>query len=238
MFPIKSTAPVRYPPVTTWVLIAVNCVFFLFELSLNHGQLEDLFTQFALIPARFQEATDVADYLPFLTNMFLHGGWLHLILNMWTLWLFGPPVEDQLGSGLYLAFYLGCGVLASATHVIFNPMSTIPALGASGAIAGVLGCYMRLFPMARVIVLIPVIFIPFFFAMPGVVFAGLWFLMQVLQATTDLFFSTTGASIAWWAHIGGFIGGFVLASPLRHVRGPNWPRYADEGILGFDLMGR
>jgi membrane associated rhomboid family serine protease len=195
-------------------------------------------SQFALVPARYQKATDVADYLPFLTNMFLHGGWLHLILNIWTLRLFGPPVEDQLGSGLYLAFYLGCGVLASATHVVFNPMSTVPALGASGAIAGVLGCYMRLFPMARVIVLIPVIFIPFFFAMPGMVFAGLWFLMQVLQATTTLFIPGAGASIAWWAHIGGFVGGFVLASPLRHTRRPDWPRYADQGILGFDLMGR
>jgi membrane associated rhomboid family serine protease len=238
MFPIKSTAPVRYPPVTTWLLIAINFVVFLFESSLDGSQLEDLLSQFALVPARIQSATDVADYLPLFTNMFLHGGWLHLILNMWTLWLFGPPVEDQLGSGLYLAFYLACGVLASATHVTFNPMSTIPALGASGAIAGVLGCYMRLFPMARVIVLIPVIFIPFFFAMPGMVFAGLWFLMQVLQATTDLLLPTTGTSIAWWAHIGGFVGGFALASPLRHARGPNWPRYADQGLHGFDLMGR
>ncbi len=238
MIPIKSTAPVRYPPVATWILIAVNCVVFLFETSLNDAQLEDLLSQFALIPARFQATTDVADYLPFLTNMFLHGGWLHLILNMWTLWLFGPPVEDQLGSGLYLAFYLGCGVLASATHVTFNPMSSIPALGASGAIAGVLGCYMRLFPMARIIVLIPVIFIPLFFAMPGMVFAGLWFLIQVLQATTDLLVGSAGASIAWWAHIGGFVGGFTLASPLRHARRPDWPRYADEGIFGFDHMGR
>jgi membrane associated rhomboid family serine protease len=117
-------------------------------------------------------------------------------------------------------------------------MSSIPALGASGAIAGVLGCYMRLFPMARVIVLIPVIFIPFFFAMPGVVFAGLWFLMQVLQATTNLLVPSAGGSIAWWAHIGGFVGGFLLASPLRHARRPNWPRYSDQGLLGFDRVGR
>jgi membrane associated rhomboid family serine protease len=97
---------------------------------------------------------------------------------------------------------------------------------------------MRLFPQASVIVLIPVIFIPFFFALPGAVFAGLWFLMQVLQATTDLFLPSAGGSVAWWAHIGGFVGGFALASPMRFTARRNWPRHADQGILGFDLMGR
>ncbi len=238
MLPIKSTVPVRYPPVATWTLIAINCVVFLFELSLTDAQLEVFLAQFALVPARYLGPTDALDYLPFLTNMFLHGGWLHLILNMWTLWLFGPPVEDQFGSGLYLVFYLVCGVLASATYVVFNATSTIPALGASGAIAGVLGAYMRLFPFARVIVMVPIIFIPFFFALPGAVFAGLWFLMQVLQGTTDLFLPSTGSAVAWWAHIGGFIGGFALASPIRYSQRPNFPRYADQGVLGFDLMGR
>jgi membrane associated rhomboid family serine protease len=97
---------------------------------------------------------------------------------------------------------------------------------------------MRLFPAARVIVLVPVIFIPLFFVVPAVVFAGLWFLMQVLQATTELFLPSAGGSIAWWAHIGGFTAGFALASPLRFSRRPNWPRYPDQGVLGFDLMGR
>jgi membrane associated rhomboid family serine protease len=238
MFPIKNTVPVRYPPVATWTLIAINCVVFLFETTLSEPQLEDLLSQFALVPARYADATDLADYLPFVTNMFLHGGWLHLILNMWTLWLFGPAIEDQLGSGLYTVFYLVCGTVASVTHVLFNPGSTIPALGASGAIAGVIGATMRLFPAARVIVLVPIIFIPLFFAVPAVVFAGLWFLMQVLQATTELFLQSAGGSIAWWAHIGGFTAGFVLASPLRYSRRPAWPRYADQGILGFDLTGR
>src|SRR6202022_1665392 len=101
----------------------------------------------------------LADYLPFLTNTFLHGGWLHLILNMWTLWLFAPAVEDRMGPGRVLSFYLVCGVLASATHAVFNATSTVPALGASGAIAGVFGCYMALFPLARVVVVVPIIFI-------------------------------------------------------------------------------
>ena len=238
MLPIKSTVPVRYPPLATWSLIAINCVVFLFETSLSEAQLEEFLSQFALVPSHFSDPTEVADYLPFVSNMFLHGGWLHLILNMWTLWLFGPPIEDQFGWRLYLVFYLFCGVLASVTHVVFNPTSTIPALGASGAIAGILGCYMRLFPQARVIVMIPVIFIPLFFALPGAVFVGLWFLMQVLQARTSLFLASAGTSIAWWTHIGGFVGGFALASPLRFMARPNWPRHVDQGILGFDLMGR
>ena len=238
MLPIKSAVPVRYPPLATWSLIAINCVVFLFETSLSEAQLEEFLSQFALVPSHFSDPTEVADYLPFVSNMFLHGGWLHLILNMWTLWVFGPPVEDQFGWRLYLVFYLFCGVLASVTHVVFNPTSSIPALGASGAIAGILGCYMRLFPQARVIVMIPVIFIPLFFALPGAVFVGLWFLMQVLQATTSLFLASAGGSIAWWAHIGGFVGGFALASPLRSTARSNWLRHADQGILGFDLMGR
>lgn len=238
MFPIKNTVPVRYPPVMTWMLIAINCVVYLFESSLSDAELNDFLSQFALVPARYTEPTDLSDYLPFFTTMFLHGGWLHLILNMWTLWLFGPAIEDQFGSGLYTLFYVACGLIASATHVVFNAGSTIPALGASGAIAGVLGCYMRLFPAARVIVLFPVIFIPFFFAMPAVLFAGFWFLMQVLQATTEGLVPSAGGSIAWWAHIGGFVAGYILASPLRYSRRPNWPRYSDQGILGFDLTGR
>jgi membrane associated rhomboid family serine protease len=118
--------------------------------------------------------------------MFLHGGWLHLILNMWTLWLFGPTVEDRLGHGRYLAFYLACGLAASVAHLVFNPTSVIPAVGASGAIAGVLGCYMRLFPLARVIVLIPILFIPLFFEVHAFVFVGLWFVLQILQGTLEL----------------------------------------------------
>src|SRR5207253_9052553 len=135
-----------------------NCVVFLYEVSLSPSELERFVEQFGLVPARDLAIGGLrpdhlfgAD-LRFLTNTFLHGGWLHLIFNMWTLWLFGPTVEDRLGHGRYLAFYLACGLAASIAHVFFNPTSIVPALGASGAIAGVLGCYMRLFPLARVVV--------------------------------------------------------------------------------------
>jgi membrane associated rhomboid family serine protease len=197
-----------------------------------------------LIPAQYSqgaayggEPLTLIDYLPFATCMFLHGGWLHLILNMWTLWLFGPPIEDRLGHARYLVFYFACGVAASA-HVIFNPASTAPVLGASGAIAGVLGCYTRLFPFARLIVLIPILFFPFFFEVPAVVFTGLWFLMQMIQGTGALLMPSAGGEIAWWAHVGGFVAGLVLAPVIRQSARRYRPYYPDEGILGFDPGGR
>ena len=144
MIPIRNAVPSRYPPVVTWLLIATNCLVFLLQNSLSPADLEEFLRDFALIPARYTAGfvdgdVSVADLFPFFTMMFLHGGWLHLILNMWTLWLFGPTVEDRLGHGRYLAFYLACGLAASIAHVVFNPTSIVPALGASGAIAGVLG---------------------------------------------------------------------------------------------------
>jgi membrane associated rhomboid family serine protease len=243
MFPVENSVPLRYPPIVTWALIAANCAVFLFEANLSEPELEQFLLRFALIPARYFEpelfgGAAAADYLPFATNMFLHGGWLHLILNMWTLWLFGRAIEDRLGPGRYIAFYLACGVLASATHAVFNPISTVPALGASGAIAGVLGCYMRMFPLARVVVLVPILFFPFFFEVPGIVFAGLWLLLQVLQGTAELFSPSVGGGVAWWAHVGGFVGGFLLTPLLRRSRRRYRTYYADEGILGFDPRGR
>ena len=183
MIPLKNAVPSRYPPVVTWILIATNCLVFLFQNSLSPLELEMFLRDFALIPARYTAGLaygelTLGDFVPMFTMMFLHGGWLHLIFNMWTLWLFGPTVEDRLGHGRYLAFYLACGLAASVAHLVFNPTSLIPAVGASGAIAGVLGCYMRLFPLARVIVLVPILFIPLFFEVHAFVFVGLWFVIS------------------------------------------------------------
>jgi membrane associated rhomboid family serine protease len=245
MVPVRSAVPTRYAPVMTWTLIAVNCGFFLLETSLSSTELEIFLSRFALVPARYflpppygdSDLTPV-DFLPFISNAFLHGGWLHLILNMWTLWIFGPTVEDRLGPGRYLLFYLFCGVLASLTHAAFNPGSTIPALGASGAIAGVLGCYVRFFPFARLVVIVPIIIFPLFFEVPAIVFAAIWFLLQLLQGTTALLLVPDIGGVAWWAHIGGFIAGAVFG-PLLHGPKPSYRRYyADEGVLGFDPAGR
>ena len=245
MFPIRVAIPTRYPPVVTWALIAVNCAVFFTQLNLDPVELKEFLYRFALVPARYAIPVayghadfDPGDIVPFFTMMFLHGGWLHLILNMWTLWLFGPPVEDRLGHGRYLVFYLACGMAAAITQVIFSPTSTIPVLGASGAIAGVLGCYMRLFPLARVVVVVLVIIIPLFFEMPGFVFVGFWFLMQVLQGTAELLMPSSGGGVAWWAHVGGFVAGLVLGPLLLRSERLYRKYYADEGVLGFDPSGR
>ncbi len=245
MFPIHNTVPTRSMPLVTWGLIAANCVVFIFEASLDPLNFEWFVWRFALVPARdFALLTGDAggpaatDYLRFVTNTFLHGGWLHLIVNMWTLWLFGLVVEDRLGHARYFWFYIGCGIVASLTHAMFNPDSELPALGASGAIAGVLGCFMRLFPLARVVVVVPIVFIPLFFQVPAFLFAGFWFLMQVLQGTAELLAPTTGGGVAWWAHIGGFVLGFVFAPILQQPRRRQRVFYPDEGVLGFDTSGR
>jgi membrane associated rhomboid family serine protease len=227
------------------MLIATNCVVFLFQDSLSPDELELLLRQFALIPARYFEAfasgeTDLAavDFLPFFSMMFLHGGWLHLILNMWTLWLFGPTIEDRLGHGRYLAFYLACGFAASVAHVMFNPTSIVPALGASGAIAGILGCYMRLFPLARVVVVVPILFIPLFFEVYAYVFIGLWFLLQLLGSMAELLQPSSSGGVAWWAHVGGFAAGLILGPLLVRSEQRYRVYYPDEGTLGFDTRGR
>jgi membrane associated rhomboid family serine protease len=244
MFPIRNAVPFRYPPVITWMLIAINLFVLLIENSLSPFELEQFLSSFALIPARYSylvgHGADIspADFLPFFTMMFLHGGWLHLILNMWTLWLFGSTVEERLGHGRYLVFYLACGLAAPLAHVFFNPTSQVPALGASGAIAGVLGCYMRLFPLARVIVVIPIIFIPLFFEIYAFVFVGIGFLLQILQGTAELFMPSTGGGVAWWAHVGGFVVGFLLGPALRQPERRYRTYYPDEGELGFNTFGR
>jgi membrane associated rhomboid family serine protease len=245
MIPVFNTAPVRFPPVVTWGLIAANCAIFLFQLGMPLAELELFLTWYGLVPARYfgafpygQHDGGLADYLPFLTNMFLHGGWLHLITNMWTLWLFGPAVEDRLGTLRYIALYLVSGVFASFVHAASNPLSTVPTVGASGAIAGVLGCFLLLFPFARLILLVPVLFLPLFFEVPAVIYIGLWFFLQLLQGTAELLLPVGEAVIAWWAHVGGFVAGLALGVLLRQLRRNFRPFYADEGVLGFTPSGR
>jgi membrane associated rhomboid family serine protease len=245
MIPIQNAVPSRYPPTVTWTLIAINSAVFLFHISLSPAAQELFIYSFALIPARYfvplalgVPEPDLIDYLPFLTSVFMHGGWLHLIMNMWMLWLFGGTVEDRLGHGRFLAFYLTCGVLASLVHAVFNASSLVPALGASGAIAGVMGCYVRLFPMANLIVVLPIFFLPLFFEVPAIVFVGIWFAFQVLQGTVELFMLSTGGGVAWWAHIGGFVAGLALSPLLTQSERRYRTYYADEGILGFTPTGR
>lgn len=244
MIPIENGIPRRSVPFLTWGLIAVNLTIFLYQQSLSGPALDRFLVHYALIPGRylvtlpFLPEPTLTDYLPFVTNTFLHGSWLHLLLNMWTLYLFGPAIEDRMGSGRYLIFYLVCGIAASTAHAYFNPASFEPALGASEAIAGVIGSFVQLFPFANLVVVLPILFFPLFFAVPAAFFAALWFAMQVVQGTAELARPSMGGGIAWWAHIGGFLAGLLLGSLIARSAEAYRKYYPDEGIYGFRLNGR
>jgi membrane associated rhomboid family serine protease len=158
--------------------------------------------------------------LPLLTCQFLHGSPLHLLGNLLFLWIFADNIEGEIGSGPFLLFYLVCGVIAGIAHTAFEPDSMVPTVGASGAIAGVLGAYFLRFPHARVLTLVPLFVIPFFIEIPAVIFLGLWFLLQVIQGVTD-----TGGHLAVWAHAGGFVAGLLLVGVFPRVRRRPGPRY-------------
>ena len=167
----------------------------------------------ALVPARYSGhygEPGLFDYFPFFTNMFLHGSTAHLIGNMWTLYIFGDNVEDRMGKWRYLLFYILCGVAASYTHYLLNSGSQIPALGASGAISGVMGAYMLMFPQSRIIFLIPIFFLPYFFEMSAFIYLAFWFAAQLLSGTASLFANPNGPGIAFWAHVGGFAAGVLF----------------------------
>ena len=213
MFPLRDINPSRTAPVMTLILIAVNVAVFLLEISLPPEKLAAAMNIYGIVPARYFGATPAAGPvhllpLPLLTSMFLHAGWIHLIANLWILWIFGDNVEDRLGHLRFLVFYLGSGVAAGLVHLFTNAGSSLPTIGASGAIAGVMGAYFVLFPRARVLAVIPIFFWPFFLEVPAVVFMGFWFLGQFLSGLLSL--GETGGGIAWWAHVGGFVAGVVL----------------------------
>jgi membrane associated rhomboid family serine protease len=217
VIPIRDTVPRRNPPIAVWILILTNGVVFLFELTMPRGVLEQFFYLFGIVPARYSHpdwatwaGLPIDDYWPFLTSMFLHGGWLHIIGNMWALWIFGDNVEDRMGPVRFGIFYILCGLAAGVVHQITNSDSTLPTVGASGAIAGVTGAYFVLFPRARVIVLLPVFFFPFFFEIPAMFYLGFWALSQLLSGTLSLASPGDVGGIAWWAHVGGFLTGIVL----------------------------
>ncbi len=192
----------------------------------------------ALVPRRYFDSSwaagiglDQHNYWPFIMGVFMHGGWWHLIINMWTLFIFGSSLEGRLGRLQYLSFYIVCGLIASFTHVYFNQDSDIPTVGASGAIAGIIGAYATTFPRARVTILIPIIIIPFFFKVPALGYAVIWFALQFMQGFMELFSSSLGGGIAWWAHIGGFLAGVILIPLWRF--GPD-RTYDESSVRLYD----
>jgi membrane associated rhomboid family serine protease len=218
MIPLKDNAPRYSFPVITLTLIAINVLVFLYQVTLSNYALDNLVYQNGVVPLRvtgFMNGRVPLDtaLAPFFTCMFLHGGWLHLIGNMWFLWIFGDNIEDYLGHFSYLLFYLGCGFAAAITHILLNAGSRMPSVGASGAIAGVMGAYFVLYPKARVMMWFPPIF---FFHLPAWLVLGYWFFMQFLSgaATSIAETSQTNGGIAFWAHVGGFVAGVVLIKVL------------------------
>jgi membrane associated rhomboid family serine protease len=215
MFPIRDTIPTRHVPWMTWLLIAVNVFVFLMEVSLPPDALQQAIFLFGIVPARYTHpgwATQVGyphTYWPFFTTMFLHGGWLHIIGNMWVLWIFGDNVEDRMGPFRFLTFYLFCGIAAGIVHIVTNPGSTVPAVGASGAIAGVMAAYLALYPKARILAVFPIIFYPLFFTLPAYLYLGFWFLTQFFSGTLAIASHREVTGIAVWAHVGGFATGLL-----------------------------
>ncbi len=212
MIPIRDTTPSKTVPVVNNTIIGVNVVFFLVQLALGQSQNHFVYL-YGLVPAKFT-VPQVSAYfsvgqriLSLFTFMFLHGGFMHLIGNMWSLYIFGDNVEERLGPARYIAFYLLCGLASGMIHLLFNTHSNVPTIGASGAIAGVMGAYFILYPRSRILTLIPIIIIPWFVEIPAFFFLGIWFLLQILNAAGS---SGHAGGIAWWAHIGGFVFGVLF----------------------------
>ena len=213
MIPVQDIVPRRTFPIVTVGLILINTLVFLFELSLPEPLRETLVFHFGVVPARYTNPLYEKDLLalisPF-TAMFLHGGWVHLIGNMWTLWIFGDNVEDRMGHRRFLLFYLLCGLAATFAHVFMHPEARVPMIGASGAVSGVLGAYYALFPFARVIVMVPIFFFPFFFEIPAILFIAYWYFVQLFSGALSVVHGQVVGGVAWWAHVGGFVAGLLL----------------------------
>ena len=200
MIPLRDVIPSRTTPYITITIIALNALAWLFELSLPHETLTVFLTQFGVVPAHPAPAT-------LITSMFLHGSWSHVLGNMWYLWIFGDNVEDRVGHGRFVLFYLLCGIAASVGQIAVDPASTLPTIGASGAIAGVMGAYFVLYPHSRVLTLIPWFFL-YVVELPAIVLLGFWFVMQLFSAgTIAMTASTQGGGVAFAAHVAGFLVG-------------------------------
>jgi membrane associated rhomboid family serine protease len=229
MFPLRDDNPRTITPIITITLIAINSLVFFYQLSLGPRG-EQLFVyQFGAIPSVVVGAESlpptvavVPPAVSLFTSMFLHGGWMHLIGNMWFLWIFGDNVEDILGHGKYLMFYLLCGIAAALTHVALNADSRVPTVGASGAIAGVMGAYMVKFPRARVLTLVPIFIFITFYELPAFFVLAYWFVIQIFSGVGSVAYSQVSEQgVAWFAHVGGFVAGMLLITAL-----PTTPPYS------------
>jgi len=213
MIPLRDNVHINIIPFVTLALIAANIGMFVTELQWTPSEMKTWVSILGMIPARLTASLhagslDPDAYLPLITNLFLHGGWMHIIGNLWFLWLFGSSVEYCLGHSNFLSFYLVCGIISNLTQAAFDPSSTIPVIGASGAISGILGAYAVCFPRAKIKTLLFLIFIFTIVEIPALAFLAIWFVFQLQNGAASI--SMGGAGIAWWAHVGGFIAGALL----------------------------
>ncbi len=209
MFPLRDVIPSRTTPYITVTLITLNTLAWFYELALPHDVLPVFLQVYGVVPADFSPPTLVS-------SMFLHGSWMHVIGNMWWLWIFGDNVEDRLGHGRYIVFDLLCGSVAALGQITIDPYSTLPTIGASGAIAGVMGAYIVLYPHSRVLTLVPIIFYIEIIELPAILLLGVWFLMQLFSAgAVAVTSSTGGGGVAFLAHVAGFVAGMAAVLVLR-----------------------
>ena len=215
MIPLRDVIPSRTTPVVTVAIIALNAVAWLYELSLPERSLQELLRAYGVVPAAFQLMT-------LFTSMFLHGSWAHVIGNMWYLWIFGDNVEDRMGHGRFVVFYLLCGIGAALGHIAVQSTSLLPTIGASGAIAGVMGAYFVLYPHSRVLTLIPLIIVWEVVEIPAIFLLGFWFVMQLFSAGAIAVSANTAGSggIAFVAHVAGFVLGMVGVFVFRKRQAP------------------
>lgn len=230
MIPVRDDNPHRSPPVATGALIGLNVVVFFVQMGIGAEGMEAFFREWAFVPGRRGGDGGIPwghQILTMFTCMFLHGSFGHLLGNMWTLWIFGDNVEYRMGRVRYVVFYLLCGLAAGATHWALNASSLVPTVGASGAISGVMGAYVVMYPRANILMLLPLIFIPYFFRIPAWGYLGFWLVVQVVSGASMVGQGDVGG-VAYAAHVGGFVAGVVLHWLFVRPRGKDRPPQPDE----------
>jgi membrane associated rhomboid family serine protease len=215
MFPLRDVIPSRTTPYITVTLIVLNAMAWLYELALPRDVLPVFLQIYGVVPGDFSPPT-------LISSMFLHGSWMHVIGNMWWLWIFGDNVEDRLGHGRFVVFYLLCGITAALGQLMMDPYSTLPTIGASGAIAGVMGAYFVLYPHSRVLTLIPIFFFIEIIELPAILLLGFWFVMQLFSAgAVAVTANSGGGGVAFMAHVAGFVMGMLAVFVMRKRERPD-----------------
>jgi len=214
MIPIRDNIPKKRTPYVSWGIMAVCIAIFISMKMLPYETQRQLIYQYGMMPIRYSNpqwaiafGLQPDGYFSFLSSLFIHAGWLHIIANMWFMWIFAHNIEDKMGHVGFLIFYLLCGLIATYIQWYFIPDLAIPVVGASGAIAGVLGAYFFISPFARIVIWLPILFLPIFLEIPAIAFLGFWAIIQFQNATSTVLFEGVTVDVAWWSHVGGFLAG-------------------------------